>query len=95
MLLKESVDLLAQAGPGLYLDGTLGAGGHADALLDAVEGSRVLGLDRDPAALALAAERLGRHGDRVFFCPPTSRSWERSRRGRPRRGCAACSWTWA
>lgn len=46
------------------LDGTVGAGGHSAALLDAGVGS-LLGLDLDPAALALAGERLARFGDRV------------------------------
>jgi len=51
------------AGRGTVLDLTLGAGGHAEALLDAgVE--RVVGIDRDPAAIAMASERLGRFGAR-------------------------------
>lgn len=48
--------LTALGGRGLVLDGTLGGGGHSAALLDA--GSAVIGLDRDPEALATARARL-------------------------------------
>lgn len=47
------------------MDATLGAGGHAEALLEGGSGIRLLGLDRDPAALALARQRLARFGPRV------------------------------
>jgi len=46
------------------VDGTLGLGGHTEALLDAGAG-HVVGIDRDEAALAIARERLARFGDRV------------------------------
>jgi 16S rRNA (cytosine1402-N4)-methyltransferase len=49
---------------GLYIDGTLGAGGHTEAILTRAAGSRVMGFDRDPAALALATARLALFGDR-------------------------------
>ncbi len=56
VLLQEVVQLL-QPRPGmLILDGTLGGGGHAEALLDA--GARVVGLDQDPVALDAAKRRL-------------------------------------
>jgi 16S rRNA (cytosine1402-N4)-methyltransferase len=49
----------------LVADCTLGAGGHAAALLEAVPGLRIIGIDRDPQARQLAAERLHEFGDRV------------------------------
>ncbi len=62
------VDLLAPAlrEPGsIYVDGTLGLGGHAAAILDACPQARLIGIDRDADALAVAGERLARFGDRV------------------------------
>jgi 16S rRNA (cytosine1402-N4)-methyltransferase len=57
VLLAEVIERLAPARGGLFVDGTVGAGGHSRALLEA-GASRVLGFDRDPEALALAAEVL-------------------------------------
>ncbi len=50
---------------GWVVDGTLGLGGHAAAILDAAPRAHLLGLDRDPRALALARERLAPYGSRV------------------------------
>ncbi|HEV8563578.1 MAG TPA: 16S rRNA (cytosine(1402)-N(4))-methyltransferase RsmH [Actinomycetota bacterium] len=49
--------------PGSVVDMTVGAGGHAEALLESGV-PRVIGVDRDPEAIALASERLRRFGDR-------------------------------
>ncbi len=51
----------------VMVDATLGPGGHTEAVLDRCPQARVIGLDRDPAALELARERLARFGDRVTF----------------------------
>ncbi len=50
---------------GLFIDGTVGAGGHAAAVLDRAPGARLLGFDRDPRSLAAARERLEAFGPRV------------------------------
>src|ERR1700674_4266758 len=56
VLRREATALLAAAPGKVILDGTLGGGGHAEALLDA--GARVVGIDQDPAALDAARARL-------------------------------------
>jgi 16S rRNA (cytosine1402-N4)-methyltransferase len=61
VLVEEVVRLLG--GRGVVLDLTLGAGGHAEALLESGVG-RLIGVDRDPDAIRLAAEHLGRFGER-------------------------------
>lgn len=68
VLRERVVALLAPAlqSPGaVVLDATVGLAGHAQALLDGAPGSRLVGLDRDPAALAVAGERLAGYGSRV------------------------------
>ena len=64
--------LLAACAPvrGLWLDGTLGAGGYARGLLDA-GASRVIGVDRDPLALQMAADWAAGQGDRVTLVQDT------------------------
>jgi 16S rRNA (cytosine1402-N4)-methyltransferase len=64
VLVAETMASLEPARGGVFVDCTVGLGGHSRALLEA-GASRVLGLDRDPDALALAAEALAPFGDRV------------------------------
>jgi len=66
--LERTLELLAPAleKPGaIVVDATLGMGGHASAMLERFEGLRLIGLDRDLDALAIAGERLKPFGDRV------------------------------
>jgi 16S rRNA (cytosine1402-N4)-methyltransferase len=65
VLVEETMDLLRPERGGTYLDGTLGGGGHAEALLERGPEARLVGVDRDPDALAEAGRRLARFGDRV------------------------------
>jgi 16S rRNA (cytosine1402-N4)-methyltransferase len=66
VLLERAVELLRPRPGGVYLDATLGLGGHAERLLEAsAPDGRVVGLDRDPAALAAAGERLAWAGERL------------------------------
>ena len=59
------MEWLAPGRGGFFVDATLGAGGHAEALLDRGPAIRLLGIDRDPEALARSRERLARFSGRV------------------------------
>jgi 16S rRNA (cytosine1402-N4)-methyltransferase len=65
VLVAESLELLAPERGGRFVDCTVGLGGHAEALLAASPRVELVGLDRDPAALARAGERLAPFGSRV------------------------------
>ncbi len=68
VLLKQTLSSLNLRPGGLYLDGTLGGGGHTEAILQATgPDGRVIGLDQDDEALAAASRRLQPFGER--FCP--------------------------
>jgi 16S rRNA (cytosine1402-N4)-methyltransferase len=64
VMVEEAVSLLQPGRGGLFVDCTVGLGGHSRALLEA-GASRLLGFDRDPEALRRAAESLQAWGDRV------------------------------
>jgi 16S rRNA (cytosine1402-N4)-methyltransferase len=68
VLYNEIIHALRPFSGGFYVDGTLGAGGHAEGILQASQpDGRLLGLDVDPQALALAAERLAPFGKRTII----------------------------
>ena len=71
VLTDRVVELLAPSGPGLVVAATVGLGGHAEALLRAVPEFQLVGLDRDPQALARAGERLQPFSDRVQLVEET------------------------
>ena len=63
-MVAEVLEHLAPGRGGVFVDCTVGLGGHATHLLEAGV-TRLIGLDRDPGALAVAQEQLARFGDRV------------------------------
>jgi 16S rRNA (cytosine1402-N4)-methyltransferase len=65
VLVEETLSTWVTDPRGWYLDGTVGGGGHAEALLSRFPAARLLGLDRDPAAIGASRMRLDRFGDRV------------------------------
>ena len=64
VLLREAIELLGAAHGGVFVDGTLGLGGHSEAILESSLDARVIGIDRDREALELARERLAQYGSR-------------------------------
>lgn len=68
VMLEEALLSIRPRPGGVYADATLGGGGHAEGLLErSAPDGRVIGVDRDEAALGAARERLSRFGDRVTF----------------------------
>jgi 16S rRNA (cytosine1402-N4)-methyltransferase len=67
VMVTEVLEALAPAGEGLFLDGTVGGGGHTRSILEACPGCRVLAVDRDPEALDEARSSLSDVSARVRF----------------------------
>ncbi len=67
VMLDEVVRILAPQRGGVYLDGTVGGGGHAEAILRAGSEVRLLAIDKDAESLSRASERLASYRDRVSF----------------------------
>ena len=65
VLLEECIAGLNIRPDGIYVDGTLGGGGHSAAIAEKLTTGRLIGIDRDPVALKAAGERLAPFGDRV------------------------------
>ena len=65
VLLEECIEQLNIHPDGIYLDGTLGLGGHSAAILSRLESGRLIGIDRDETAIHRAGERLKEFGPRV------------------------------
>ena len=75
VLLEETIATLNPQSDGLYLDCTLGGGGHSEAILNHTPDCRLIGLDRDPDAIKAAGERLSPHADRIELIHTTYASY--------------------
>ena len=65
IMVSEVMDLLLPARGGVFVDGTLGGGGHSEAILQRLpEGGRLYGIDRDQATIQAATDRLAPFGER-------------------------------
>ena len=64
VLLKETMEFLVPERGGLFVDCTVGLGGHSEAILKSSARTRVVGMDLDPSALAYARQRLAPFGER-------------------------------
>ena len=64
IMLKEVLELLAPERGGIFVDGTLGGGGHSEGILKRLTDGRLYGIDRDGEAIAAASERLKPFGDK-------------------------------
>lgn len=67
VLLRETIEELVTKKDGIYVDCTLGGGGHTEAILSVSPDTRVIGIDQDTEALKASAERLAPYGDRAVF----------------------------
>lgn len=65
VLVERVVELFGDLPPGLFVDATVGGGGHAEAVLEANPALHLLGIDRDDRAIEASGTRLARFGDRV------------------------------
>jgi 16S rRNA (cytosine1402-N4)-methyltransferase len=66
VLRDACIEGLALRPDGIYVDGTLGGGGHAEAILEQLTTGKLIGIDQDADALAAATKRLERFGDRFI-----------------------------
>jgi 16S rRNA (cytosine1402-N4)-methyltransferase len=65
VLLGEAIEWLALKPQGVYVDATVGAGGHARAILERLTTGQLIALDQDPAAVELARQNLREYADRL------------------------------
>ena len=65
VLLWECIEGLNIDPNGIYVDGTLGRGGHSERIAERLQGGRLVGVDRDSTAIKESGERLERFGERV------------------------------
>lgn len=65
VLLNECIENLNIKPDGVYVDGTLGLGGHSEQILKRLDGGRLIGIDRDESAITRTGERLKAYADKL------------------------------
>ncbi len=68
VLLSETVQLLNPQANEIFVDATLGLGGHTEAILERAENMQVIGIDQDLEAIEFAKKRLGKFGEKLKIC---------------------------
>src|SRR5689334_13241669 len=69
VLVEEALEWLAVRPEGVYVDATVGAGGHSRAILERLSTGRLIGIDKDPMAIELARRNLAAWQDRLTLVP--------------------------
>ena len=67
VMLKECIDGLAIKGDGIYVDGTLGGGGHSSEILKRIKTGKLVAIDKDEVALDFCRKKFEKEGDKVIF----------------------------
>ena len=67
VLREKSVELMNINPDGIYVDGTLGGGGHSELILSKLRNGKLIGIDQDKDAIKAATERLKKFGDKGIF----------------------------
>ena len=65
VLLNECIENLNIKPDGIYVDGTLGLGGHSEQILKRLDTGRLIGIDRDESAIRRTGERLAQYADKM------------------------------
>ena len=65
VLLNECIENLNINPDGIYVDGTLGLGGHSEQILKRLDTGRLIGIDRDESAIRRTGERLAQYADKM------------------------------
>lgn len=81
VLFRETIDSLQIRPDGLYIDGTMGGGGHSEAILQRLSTGKLLSIDQDPDAVEAAGKRLAKYPNSIIakgnFCQMDSMARER------------------
>lgn len=67
VLLEETIDLLSLKPNGVYVDGTVGGGGHSEEILKRAKGIKLIAIDRDKEALEASKKRLSKYSKQITF----------------------------